>query len=91
MPATSPAALLSGVNSTPTEAPSTSRLYTERTVADLLGVTTRTLQRWRITGDGPAWVRCGPRMVRYPEAAVSAWAAGRTYAHRAAELSAEGA
>jgi hypothetical protein len=25
----------------------------------------RTVQRWRLTGDGPAWVRLGPRRVSY--------------------------
>lgn len=85
MSVTSPVGLLSRAGIVPADAPS-SRLLTEKTVADLLSVTPRTLQRWRVTGDGPTWVRIGPRMIRYSEAAVSTWAAGRTFAHRAAEL-----
>jgi predicted DNA-binding transcriptional regulator AlpA len=75
---------------TPVDASPSPRLLTEKQVATLLGVTARTLQRWRVTGDGPAWVRVGPRMVRYSEAVMVEWAGGRTFAHRAAEL-AEGA
>ncbi|AWK87888.1 hypothetical protein DEW08_06230 [Azospirillum thermophilum] len=52
----------------------------------MLGVTTRTLQRWRVTGEGPAWVRIGVRLIRYAETDVAAWKERHTYAHRAAEL-----
>jgi predicted DNA-binding transcriptional regulator AlpA len=58
----------------------------EADAAVRLGVSRRTLQRWRSTGDGPAYVRIGPRCVRYTVAALAAWEAGRTYAHRAAEM-----
>jgi predicted DNA-binding transcriptional regulator AlpA len=86
MPETSPVALLSGANPAPGGAPPSPRLLTEKQVAALLGVTTRTLQRWRVTGNGPAWIRVGPRIVRYSEAVMAEWAGGRTFAHRAAEL-----
>ncbi len=46
----------------------------------------RTAQRWRQSGEGPAWVRLGPRRVVYRLADCEAWAASRTYPHRAAEL-----
>jgi predicted DNA-binding transcriptional regulator AlpA len=82
---TAPVVLLSGAEPAPARA-SSSQMLTEKAVAARLGVTARTLQRWRTTGDGPAWIRIGPRMIRYSEAGVSAWAAARTYAHRAAEL-----
>ena len=85
----SAATFLAGANTAPTGAFQSTRLLTEKAVADRLDVTTRTLQRWRVTGQGPAWVRIGPRMVRYSETDVSAWAAGRTFAHRAAELAGE--
>src|SRR5688572_2673014 len=86
MPETSPVALLSGVSPVSGGALPSPHLLTEKQVATLLGVTTRTLQRWRVTGNGPAWVRVGPRMVRYSEAVMVEWAEGRTFAHRAAEL-----
>ena len=50
------------------------------------GISPRTAQRWRITGDGPAWVRLGQRRVGYRPADCEAWAAARTFAHRAAEI-----
>lgn len=46
---------------------------TEAAVSAALGVSRRTLQRWRKTGRGPAFVRVGPRMVRYARADLSAW------------------
>jgi predicted DNA-binding transcriptional regulator AlpA len=46
----------------------------------------RTVQRWRQSGEGPAWVRLGPRRVVYRLADCEAWAATRTYHHRADEL-----
>jgi predicted DNA-binding transcriptional regulator AlpA len=64
----------------------TTRYLDEATTADLLSISRRTLQRWRLTGEGPVFVRLGARRVAYPENGVKAWAAARTYAHRAAEL-----
>jgi predicted DNA-binding transcriptional regulator AlpA len=46
----------------------------------------RTVQRWRQTGDGPAWVRLGVRRVLYRMSDCEAWAAARTFRHRADEL-----
>jgi predicted DNA-binding transcriptional regulator AlpA len=46
----------------------------------------RTAQRWRQTGDGPAWVRLGPRRVLYHLSDCEKWAAARTFRHRADEL-----
>jgi predicted DNA-binding transcriptional regulator AlpA len=47
----------------------------------------RTAQRWRVTGDGPPFVRLGPHKVVYRLSDVEKWAAARTFAHRADELS----
>lgn len=33
----------------------------------------RTLERWRRTGRGPAFVKVGPRLVGYTRAAIAAW------------------
>lgn len=63
----------------------TGRYISEENLATMLGISRRTLQRWRTTGDGPAYVRAGARRVLYPAAAAAAWAEARTFAHRAAE------
>jgi excisionase family DNA binding protein len=41
-----------------------SRLVTERDAAELLGVSVRTLQKWRLQGNGPQFVKLG-HAVRY--------------------------
>jgi len=61
-------------------------LLKETQAAERLGVSRRTLQRWRISGDGPPFVRIGPRRVAYAEAALAAWCERRTFHHRAAEV-----
>ncbi len=47
----------------------------------------RTAQRWRVAGDGPPFVRLGPRRIAYREADCERWAETRTYRSRADELS----
>lgn len=37
---------------------------TER-AAEILGVVPATLRRWRLTGDGPPFLRVGPKICRY--------------------------
>jgi predicted DNA-binding transcriptional regulator AlpA len=62
-------------------------LRSERDAARLLGVSERTLQRWRRDGGGPAFIRLGARRIAYSDAEIErCWAAARTYPHRAAEL-----
>ncbi len=46
----------------------------------------RTAERWRLTGEGPPFVRIGLRRVLYRLADCEAWLAERTHADRAAEL-----
>ena len=46
----------------------------------------RTVQRWRQSGEGPAWVRLGARRILYRLTDCEAWAARKTYRHRADEL-----
>jgi predicted DNA-binding transcriptional regulator AlpA len=60
----------------------------EKSLALLLCIPRRTLQRWRVTGDGPPFVRAGLRRIIYRREAVEAWAASREHRHRAAELTA---
>ena len=54
-------------------------------------ISERTLDRWRSTGEGPAFVRIGPRRIVYRLADCEAWAAARTFSHRGAELAAQSA
>jgi len=59
---------------------------TESEFADRFHLGRRTLQRWRQSVDGPPWCRLGHRRVMYRLSDIEAWAAGRTYRHRADEL-----
>ncbi len=59
---------------------------TQAEVARRYKLSKRTIERWRLTGDGPPFVRVGPRRILYRLADCEAWLAGRTHAHRAAEL-----
>lgn len=60
----------------------------EGALAERLSLSRRTLQRFRITGAGPRWIRLGTRRIAYRVADVEAWAAARTFDHVAAELAA---
>lgn len=52
-------------------------LIDERAAADALGLTPRTLQAWRIRGEGPAHVRISSRCIRYRPQDLAAFAAER--------------
>ena len=47
-------------------------LLNENAVADLLGISTRTLQSWRVKGGGPAYTKLG-RAVRYRRVDIDRW------------------
>lgn len=47
------------------------RLFTPAEVADQLGIGRRTLDRWRLTGEGPAFVKLSAQTVRYTAEAVA--------------------
>ena len=51
-----------------------------------MGIKARTAQRWRAEGSGPPYIRAGGRRILYSRQDVEAWAAARTFAHRAAEI-----
>ena len=59
----------------------------ERGMAARYLIPERTLQRWRSSGDGPPFVRVGPRRVMYRVADVENWLANRTFKSHADELS----
>src|SRR5450432_1534673 len=46
--------------------------YTEKEVANLLGIRIRTLQQWRMLGRGPLYRKLG-RAVRYPVSDLERW------------------
>jgi predicted DNA-binding transcriptional regulator AlpA len=48
------------------------RLLTQREAATLLRLSERTLERLRVTGAGPRYVKAG-RLVRYREIDLEAW------------------
>ena len=49
-------------------------LILEQVAADFLGVTRSALQKWRITGSGPKFVRISSRCVRYRRQDLVEWA-----------------
>ena len=51
-------------------------LLTQHQAALRLWLSERTLERWRVSGTGPRFVRCG-RSVRYREADLEAWITAR--------------
>jgi excisionase family DNA binding protein len=53
-----------------------SPLLTQREAARLLRLSERTLERLRVTGAGPVYVKAG-RLVRYREADLEEWIASR--------------
>lgn len=49
----------------------------ERETARILGISVRTLQTWRVTGGGPAFVKVGAA-IRYNPETLAAWLESRT-------------
>jgi hypothetical protein len=52
-------------------------LLVEVRAAELLGLSTRTLQAWRLKGEGPAFVRAG-RAIRYRRRDLVSWVEANT-------------
>lgn len=51
-------------------------LFTQREAAILLRCSQRTLERYRLSGSGPLYVKAG-RLVRYRESDLEKWIASR--------------
>ena len=49
-----------------------SQLLNQKAAADLLNVSERTLERWRVEGSGPPFMKAG-RRVLYRESDIEAW------------------
>jgi len=61
-----------------THRPNSGDFLTQSEVAALLRLSPRTLERHRLAGTGPAYVKLGRRVV-YKRDAVEAWAAANTF------------
>lgn len=59
-------------------------LLTPAQVGKILVVSERTLERWRMTGEGPEYVALSRKVVRYDAAAVAAFVEGRRRMNTAA-------
>jgi hypothetical protein len=59
---------------------------TQEAIAGELGLTPRTLKRWRSEGSGPPYVRISRQRVVYPRAEFERWLLDRLFRSRAAEL-----
>ena len=62
----------------------TAPLLTPAQVADMLTVSERTLERWRMTGEGPEYVALSRKVVRYDAGALAAFVEGRRRVNTAA-------
>ena len=56
------------------------RLLTPAEAAEYVGLTEETLLRWRMRGQGPAFLKLGRKVVRYSRADIDAWAEARRVA-----------
>ena len=68
------------------------RILPETEVAERIGCSTRTLERWRQLGigAGPPYVRVGPRRLGYRESDLVSWIAQRPqFESRAQELASQ--
>lgn len=55
---------------------------TTREAAGYLGLSHKALERWRLIGQGPVWVKLG-HAVRYPRAELEQWVAVRRSDYKA--------
>jgi predicted DNA-binding transcriptional regulator AlpA len=62
------------------------RLLTQREAALNLRLSERTLERLRVTGTGPRFVRAG-RSIRYREIDIESWIASRVVGSTSEEIS----
>ncbi len=52
-------------------------MLTVEDAAARLKISKHTLNRWRVTGEGPPFVKYGPRLVRYIDSVLDEWAKTR--------------
>lgn len=61
--------------------PTIPTFLTESEAAEYLGISKKTLQRWRFGSRGPNYVRVAGRLIRYPQAILDAWMDQQTIKH----------
>lgn len=54
-------------------------LLTVEEAAARLKMSKHTLNHWRVTGDGPPFVKYGPRLIRYIDRVLDDWAHNRLH------------
>jgi len=63
-------------------APHTSPAFlTESYAAEYLGISKKTLQRWRFDLKGPAYAKLNGKLIRYHQADLDEWMAQQTITH----------
>ncbi len=63
----------------------TDRLINEHEAAAFIGHSVRTLQKWRVTGGGPQFVKVSKRSIRYRRRDLIVWIEARLRAHTSEE------
>jgi predicted DNA-binding transcriptional regulator AlpA len=71
-------------------APAPDMILNESQVRDATGLSGRTLQRLRLEGGGPPFVRLTPGRVGYSRHALNEWIASRTFRSTSAETASAG-
>jgi predicted DNA-binding transcriptional regulator AlpA len=64
--------------------PKTLQFLTQKQLAQLLNLSERTLERWRVEGRGPRFVAFGPRRRGYRVSDIEDWTALQTFNSTAA-------
>ena len=54
-------------------------LIPEDEAADLLSLSVSTLRKYRLTGNGPKFIRISPRCIRYRKSWLENWSNARAY------------
>ena len=68
---------------------STSIFLSESEAAEYLGISKKTLQRWRFTHKGPAYAKLNNKLIRYHLPELDEWMDQQTIAHENKESSYE--
>lgn len=75
---------------TPVDAPQNrSEFVSNPDLAKMLGVTQRTLCRWRKAGIGPSYIRVGPHRLMFRRVDLAAWLDRNSHPDRIAESAAQ--
>ena len=64
---------------------SSSAFLSESEAADHLGVSKKTLQRWRFDHKGPAYAKLNGKLIRYHQADLDEWMDQQTITHEGKE------